>query len=263
MLDATRKLAVVTGASSGIGLELAKLCAQDGYDLIIAADDPKIESAASELKREGIEVESLLVDLATLEGVDKLYGKIDGRPVGALLANAGHGLGHAFLDQNWEDIRHVVDTNVTGTIYLIHKVGRDMREQGEGKILITGSIAGYIPGSYQAVYNGSKAFIDSFSYALREELRNTQVTVTVLMPGPTETEFFERAELMDTKVGVQEKDDPAKVAKDGYDAMLAGEGGVVSGWQNKMQVAAAGIVPPERMAKKHTELTEPGSAKKK
>ena len=263
MLDATRRLAVVTGASSGIGLELAKLCAQDGYDLIIAADDPKIESAASELKRDGIQVESLLVDLATLDGVDKLYGKIGGRPVAALLANAGHGLGNAFLDQNWEDVRHVVDTNVTGTIYLIHKVGRDMREQGEGKILITGSIAGYIPGSYQAVYNGSKAFLDSFSYALREELRNTRVTVTVLMPGPTETEFFERAELMDTKVGVQEKDDPAKVARDGYDAMLAGEGGVVSGWQNKMQVAAAGIAPPERMAKKHTELTEPGSAKKK
>jgi short-subunit dehydrogenase len=263
MLDATRKLAVVTGASSGIGLELAELCAKDGYDLIIAADDPKIETAASELKRDGIQVESLLVDLATLEGVDKLYGKIGGRPVAALLANAGHGLGNAFLDQNWEDIRHVVDTNITGTIYLIHKVGRDMREQGEGKILITGSIAGYIPGSYQAVYNGSKAFIDSFSYALREELRNTRISVTVLMPGPTETEFFERAELMDTKVGVQEKDDPAKVAKDGYDAMLAGEGGVVSGWQNKMQVATAGIVPPERMAKKHTELTEPGSAKKK
>ena len=263
MLDATRKLAVVTGASSGIGLELARLCAKDGYDLIIAADDPKIESAASELKRDGIQVDSLLVDLATLEGVDKLYGKIGGRPVAALLANAGHGLGKAFLDQNWEDVRHVVDTNVTGTIYLIHKVGRDMREQGEGKILITGSIAGYIPGSYQAVYNGSKAFIDSFSYALREELRNTRITVTVLMPGPTETEFFERAELMDTKVGVQEKDDPAKVAKDGYDAMLAGEGGVISGWQNKMQVAAAGIVPPERMAKKHTQLAEPGSAKKK
>ena len=263
MLDATRKLAVVTGASSGIGLELAKLCARDGYDLIVAADDPKIEQAAEQLKRDGIQVESLLVDLATLEGVDKLYARIGGRPVAALLANAGHGLGKAFLDQNWEDIRHVVDTNITGTIYLIHKVGRDMREQGEGKILITGSIAGYIPGSYQAVYNGSKAFIDSFSYALREELRNTRITVTVLMPGPTETEFFERAELMDTKVGVQEKDDPAKVAKDGYDAMIAGEGGVVSGWQNKMQVKAAGIVPPEHMAKKHTELTEPGSAQKK
>src|SRR5688572_23856151 len=172
MLDAVRKLAVVTGASTGIGLELARLCAKDGYDLIVAADDPKIEQAAEQLKRDGVQVESLLVDLATLEGVDKLYAKIGGRPVAALLANAGHGLGKAFLDQNWEDIRHVVDTNITGTIYLIHKVGRDMRQQGEGKILITGSIAGYIPGSYQAVYNGSKAFIDSFSYALREELRN-------------------------------------------------------------------------------------------
>jgi uncharacterized protein len=263
MLDPARKLAVVTGASSGIGLELAKLCAKDGYDLVIAADDPKIDDAAGQLEREGVQVETVFADLATLQGVDELYETIGGRTVSVLIANAGHGQGKAFLDQNWEDIRHVVDTNVTGTVYLIHKIGRDMREQGDGKILITGSIAGYMPGSYQAVYNGSKAFIDSFSYALREELKNTRITVTCLMPGPTETEFFQRAELMDTKVGTKEKDDPAKVAKDGYDAMKAGEPGVVSGWQNKLQVAAAGVVPPERMAAKHTEMTAPGTAKKK
>jgi short-subunit dehydrogenase len=263
MLDTTRKLAVVTGASTGIGLELAKLCAKDGYDLIIAADDPKIQDAADELKRDGGEVDALLADLATLEGVDKLYAKVGQRPVAALLANAGHGLGKAFLDQNWEDVRHVIDTNITGTIYLVHKIGREMRERGEGKILFTGSIAGFMPGSYQAVYNGTKAFIDSFSYALREELKDTRVTVTCLMPGPTETEFFERAELMDTKVGTQEKADPAKVAKDGYEAMKKGEGGVVSGMMNKMQVAASHVLSSETLAKMHTKEAAPGTAKAK
>jgi len=261
MLDTTRKLAVVTGASTGIGLELAKLCARDGYDLLLAADDPKLDEAANELRKDGGQVETVLADLATLEGVDKLCAKID-RPVAALLANAGHGLGKAFLDQNWEDARHVVDTNITGTIYLVHRIGRGMREQGDGKILLTGSIAGYMPGSYQAVYNGTKAFVDSFSYALREELKDTRITVTCLMPGPTATEFFERAELMDTKVGQQEKDDPAKVAEDGYEAMKAGEGGVVSGWKNKLQTAMANITPAEVLAKAHTAMAAPGTAKK-
>src|SRR6266550_60107 len=178
-------------------------------------------------------------DLATQEGVDELYKKINGRRVDALLANAGRGLGKAFLDQDFKDARYVLDTNVTGTIYLIHKVGRGMRAQGEGRILITGSIAGFMPGSYQAVYNATKAFLDSFSYALREELRDTRVTVTCLMPGATETEFFRRAEMLDTKVGTTEKADPADVAKDGFDAMMAGKGGIVSGWKNKLQVVAA------------------------
>lgn len=262
MLDSTRKLAIVTGASSGIGLELAKLCAKDGYDLIVAADDPKIDEAADELRKDGGQVEAVLADLATLDGVDKLCDKIGDRPVAALLANAGHGLGKGFLDQNWDDIRHVIDTNITGTLYLVHRIGRTMREQGNGRILFTGSIAGYMPGSYQAIYNGTKACIDSFSYALREELKDTRITVTCLMPGPTETEFFERAELMDTKVGTQEKDDPAKVAKDGYEAMNAGEGGVVSGWKNKLQVAAAHVIPDEVLAKQHAKMTAPGTAQK-
>jgi short-subunit dehydrogenase len=165
-----------------------------------------------------------------------------------------------FLDQDFDDIRFVIDTNVTGTLYLIHKVGRDMREQGEGRILITGSIAGFMPGSYHAVYNGTKAFLDSFSYALREELKDTRITVTCLMPGPTETEFFRRADLLDTKIAVEEKDDAAKVAKDGFAAMMAGEGGVVSGWKNKLEAAAAHVMPAERLAKQHTEMTKPGSA---
>lgn len=260
MLDTTRPLAVVTGASTGIGLELARLCVKDGYDLVIAANEAEIERAADELRRDGTDVKAVNADLSTTEGVDRLYAAVAGRPVAALLANAGRGLGKAFLDQDWNAARFVVDTNITGTIYLIQKVGRDMRRQGEGKILITGSIAGFMPGSYQAVYNGTKAFLDSFSYALREELRDTRITVTCLMPGPTQTEFFERADLLDTQVGQADKDDPAKVARDGYEAMKAGEGGVVSGMKNKLEAAMAHVTPAERLAKMHTGMAEPGSA---
>jgi short-subunit dehydrogenase len=263
MLDSTRKLAVVTGASTGIGLELAREAARHGFDLLIAANEDGLETAADELRREGGQVETVNADLSTTEGVDALYDKIGDRPVAALLANAGRGLGKAFLDQEWDDVRYVIDTNVTGTVYLLQKVGRDMRDRGNGKILITGSIAGFMPGSYQAVYNGTKAFLDSFSYALREELRDTRVTVTCLMPGPTETEFFRRADMMDTSVGTDDsKADPADVAKDGFKAMMDGEGGIVSGMKNKMTVAAAHVMPAEQLAKQHTKMAEPGSANK-
>lgn len=255
------KLAIVTGASTGIGLELAKLCAEDGYDLIVVADEERIEAAADEIRRDGTNIETLVADLATIEGVDSLYEKVAGRPVAALLANAGRGLGKAFLDQDFDDIRHVIETNITGTVYLVQLIVRDMREAGEGKLLLTGSIAGYIPGSYQAVYNGTKAFIDSFSYALREELRDTRITVTCLMPGPTETEFFRRAGLLDTKVGQAEKDDPADVAKVGFKAMMNGDASVVSGLGNKIQATLANVTPSSLLAKQHTKQTAPGSAK--
>jgi uncharacterized protein len=260
--DGQRKFAIVTGASTGIGLELARECAKHGFDLLIAANEPQINDAAEELRGEGGTVEAVQADLATLEGVDQLYEKINGRLVDALLANAGRGLGKAFLDQDFEDARYVIDTNVTGTIYLIHKIGRDMRAQGDGRILITGSIAGFMPGSYQAVYNGTKAFLDSFSYALREELKDAGVTVTCLMPGATETEFFRRADMMDTNVGTSKKDDPADVAKNGFAAMMNGEGGVVSGLHNKMQAAAAHVIPAETLAKQHTKKAAPGTAKR-
>src|SRR5829696_6746054 len=177
-----RPLAVVTGASAGIGYELAKLCAQNGFDLVVAADQPKIVHAAQDFRMLGADAEPVETDLATLEGVDRLYDAIGDSPVAALLANAGHGLGKAFLDQDFQDVRHVIDTNVTGTIYLIQKVGRDMRARGRGRILITGSIAGFTPGTYQAVYNATKAFIDSF-FALRHEVKDQGITVTCLMPG--------------------------------------------------------------------------------
>src|SRR5882757_8150744 len=184
-MPVSRQFAIVTGASTGIGLELAKCCASNGFDLLIAADEPEIETAAAEIRGLGAVVESLQADLATIEGVDQLYEAATriGRPVDALLANAGRGLGRAFLDQEFKQIRRVIDTNVIGTVYLIHRVGNDMRRRDSGRILITGSIAGFTPGSFQAAYNGTKAFLDSFSFPLREELRKTKVTVTCLMPG--------------------------------------------------------------------------------
>jgi short-subunit dehydrogenase len=138
-----------------------------------------------------------------------------------------------------------------------------MRAAGQGRILITGSIAGFIPGTFQAVYNGTKAFIDSFSFALRNELKETGVTVTCLMPGATETDFFVRADLMDTKVGQSEKDDPADVAKAGFDAMMRGDGDVVSGWKNKIESAVANVTPAGVLAERHRKMTEPGSGTKK
>jgi uncharacterized protein len=253
------RFAIVTGASSGIGYELAKCCAQDGCDLLVAADEP-LQSAVDAFRSFGVKVDAIEADLATKEGVDRLYAAIDGRTVDALLANAGHGLGKGFLDQDFDEVHHLIDTNVTGTLYLIHKVGRDMRARGAGRILITGSVAGFIPGTFQAAYNGSKAFLDSFSFALRAELKDSGVTVTCLMPGPTETEFFERADLMDTKVGQSKKDDPADVARQGYDAMLQGAGDVVTGWKNKLQTAIASVTPAAVLAEMHRKQAEPDSA---
>ena len=255
-----RPFAVVTGASTGIGYELAKLCAQNGYDLLLAADESAVDSAAADFRELGVNAESINVDLAQMRGVEALYDAIKGRPVDALLANAGRGLGHGFLDQNFDDILRVINTNVTGTVYLLHLVGKDMRARGTGRILITGSIAGFMPGSFQAVYNGSKAFLDSFSFAIRNELKDSGVTVTCLMPGATETEFFERADMTDTKIGQSNKDDPADVAKQGFEAMLKGEGEVITGLKNKLQVAAANVLPAGVMAEVHRKQAEPGTA---
>ena len=260
MLDRTKPLAVVTGVSTGIGLELARQCAQNGFDLIVAADEPEIAKAAEDLRHAGAQVESVEADLATEGGVKMLIDRIGARPVDALLANAGRGLGHAFLDQDWAAIRHVIDTNVTGTLALVHAVGRDMRARTKGRILITGSIAGLMPGAYHAVYNGSKALLDSFAFALRAELKDSGVTVTCLMPGATETEFFERADLEDTKIGQSKKADPVAVAKAGFKAMMNGDGDVVPGWQAKLQSAIANIMPAEMLARQHAKMAAPGSA---
>jgi len=204
-------------------------------------------------------VRNVETDLSAFEGVDRLLSAAGGREVDALFANAGHGLGHAFLEQNPADWRHVIDTNITGTVYLVQKVARGMVARNQGRILITGSIAGHIAGAFHAVYNGSKAFIDSFSDALGNELKETEVTVTCLKPGATETEFFHRAEMDDTKVGSAKKDDAADVAKTGYDAMMKGERSVVYGLKNKLQVAGAKVLGGGAAAQMHRGMAEPGS----
>jgi short-subunit dehydrogenase len=261
MSNQERLFAIVTGASSGIGYELAQCCAENGYDLLIAADEREIENAAIRLRTTGAAVQAIEVNLATSEGVDRLFTAAQGRPVDALLANAGRGLGGAFLDQDFDRVRHVIDTNITGTIYLVQKTARQMRDRRQGKVLITGSIAGLMPGTFQAVYNGTKAFLDSFSYALRAELKDSGVTVTCLMPGATETEFFERADMLDTKVGSEKKQPANEVAKLGFQAMMRGEGDVVTGWSNKLRAAISHVVPSGVLAEQHRKMAAPGSGK--
>ncbi len=266
-MPTSRPLAVVTGASSGIGYELARQFAENGYDLIIAADRPlgEAEQGLRAAVTAELDVRSLQTDLSTREGVHALVDVIraDGRRVDALAANAGIGLGHAFLDQEIADAQKVVDTNVTGTIHLIWHVGREMRDAGRGRILITSSVASMIPGAFQAVYNGTKAFLQSFAFALRNELKDTGVTVTALLPGATETEFFERADMQDTKVGSPDtkRDDAAMVAKVGFDALMKGEGDVVAGFKNKLQAAATRVLGDTVLAGMHRGMAEPGSAK--
>ena len=260
-MTSLRPLAVVTGASSGIGYELAKICAENGYDLVIAADQPTIVEAKQALEALGVNVAAVQTDLSTEVGVQDLLDLIEDRPVDILCANAGHGLGHGFLDQDWKAARNVIDTNIVGTLFLVQKIGQDMRARDRGRILFTGSIAGLMPGSFQAVYNGSKAFVDSFAFALRNELKDTSVSVTCLMPGPVDTEFFERADMLDTKVAQGKKADPAKVAKVGFDAMMKGEGDVVAGFMNKLQAAVAAVTPQSQLAEMHRGMAEPGSGK--
>lgn len=255
------KLAIVTGASTGIGFELAVVAAEAGYDLVVVADEPLIDGAAQRLERHGASVTPVQADLSTIDGVDTLLAASRGRTIDVLCANAGVGTGGPFLDQTVETWRHSIDTNVTGTVYLLQKVLGGMVERGSGKVLVTGSIAGYVPGSFNAIYNATKAFIDNFTEALRNEIKDVEgVTLTTLMPGPTDTPFFARAGMLDTKVGQQNKADPAKVAKDGWEALFAGKGHIVSGWSNKLQVAGAGIVPQSILAEEHRKLAEPGSA---
>lgn len=251
------EFAIVTGASTGIGWELASICADAGHRLLLVANEPEVDEAARQLRREGAEVDALRADLGTPEGLEELMTRVDGAQVDQLFANAGIGLGDAFLDQDLSDIRRVMALNVAGTTELLHRAGRKMVGQGSGRILVTGSIAGLMPGSYQAVYNATKAYLDSLSYALRNELKDTGVSVTCLMPGPTETEFFERAGMEDTPVGSGDKDDPAMVARQGYEAMMRGQSGVTTGFMNKVQATFAGIIPDTVLAQMHRRMAQP------
>jgi len=259
-MDLERPLAVVTGASSGIGFELAKQFATNGFDLIIAAEDAELDAAEAELRSLGAGVEAVRVDLATDAGVDELYRRMRGRVVAAAALNAGVGAGGAFKDNDLADELKIVDLNVRSTVHLAKHVVRDMVARGEGRILFTSSIAATMPGAFQAVYNASKSFVQSFALALREELKDTGVTITSLMPGPTETEFFERAGMEDTKVGSDDKDDPADVARDGFEALMNGDERVVSAsMKTKLQGRVSRAMPDRVKAGMHRQMAEPGT----
>ena len=256
-----RPLSVITGASSGIGFELAKLAAADGHDLVICANEPRIRAVASELEVFGGSMTAVEVDLDTLEGVQRLTNHIRTRTPDYLMANAGVGVGGAFLDQPIRQHLNVVNVNVGATIALLHSVGRKMCDADHGRILVIGSIIDDIPGPFNSVYNASKAFIDSFCDALRHELKDSQVSVTCLMPGLTDTAFFERADMENTFVGkTRLKDDPAKVAKDGYEAMMKGEAIVVGGnVLNKVQSLFSEVLPDRLLAELHSFIAKPKS----
>ncbi|MEG4805355.1 SDR family NAD(P)-dependent oxidoreductase [Microcoleus sp. ARI1-B5] len=262
----TRPLAVVTGASNGIGYELAKQFAQHNFDLLVTATGPSINEAAQAFEGLGAQVETVEADLATYEGVETLYNKIKatGRSVDAIAINAGVGVGGDFArETDLKDELNLINLNVVSSVHLAKRVVKDMVDRGQGRILFTSSIAALMPGTFEAVYAASKAFIHSFSEALRNELKDTGVTVTALMPGPTDTNFFHRAGMDDTKVGADKKDDPAQVAKQGFEALMAGKDHIIAGsLKTKIMGTASKILPDTVNAEGHRQLTEPGSAHK-
>jgi short-subunit dehydrogenase len=260
-----REFAVVTGASSGIGFELARQFAEHGYDLLVVAEDEGIETAAATLRRDGGNtVVALRADLAEYDGCEQLYRAVNdtGRDVDAVAINAGRGIGGDFVrETDLIEELNVIDVNVASTVHVAKRLLPPMVERGQGQVLFTSSVASMMPGTYQAVYNASKSFVQSFAEAVRAELKDTGVTVTALMPGPTDTNFFHRAEMDDTKVGAGKKDDPALVAKQGFDAMMKGKEKVVAGSaKNKIQGAASKVLPDSAKAAMHRRMAEPGSA---
>lgn len=265
MPASTRPFAVVTGASSGIGHELAKQFAQNGFDLLVTATGSSIETAAQALKQLGAQVETVQVDLATYDGVETLYSQIQktGRPVDAIAINAGIGVDGAFIQNDLQDELNLINLNIVSSVHLAKRVVRDMVARGSGKVLFTSSIAALMPGPFYAVYAASKAFLHSFSHGLRHELKETGVSVTALMPGPTETHFFEQAGMEDTKAAASPKDDPALVAKQGFEALMAGKDEIVAGSLLTKAMTSVGRVLPETVkAELHGQLVKPESANK-
>jgi uncharacterized protein len=259
-----RPLAVVTGASSGIGLELAREFVEHDFDVVMAADDDGIEAAAAGLRKpEGV-VLAVQGDLSEPHGVEQLFRMVEelGRPVDALVLNAGIGVNGPFIETDLEAHFKLIDLNVTGAVHLAHLILPGMAARGEGGVLFTSSIVATAPIPYLSTYGASKAFLLSFAEALRVELKDAGVTVTALMPGPTETNFFARAGMEDTKLGRMKKDDPREVARDGFKALMAGKDHVVAGSKkNKLQVAAAQVMADKAIARIQAPMVKPGSGK--
>ncbi|MCK7626512.1 SDR family NAD(P)-dependent oxidoreductase [Streptomyces sp. RS10V-4] len=262
-MSGTKPLALVTGASSGIGLELARQLAERGYDLVInAEDEARLHQAAQQIRTAGAQVDVIRADLRDYDQTEHLVAAVRalGRPLDIAVLNAGVGRGGAFVDTDLADELEVIDLNVRSTVHLAKRVVRDMAARNEGRVLVTSSIASTMPGSFQAVYNASKSFLQSFVQALQNELKDTNVTLTSLMPGPTETDFFHRADMDDTPIGQQDKDDPAQVAGQGLDALLAGKRKIVAGSaKTKAQELAGKVLPDRTKAQAHRKMAEPRS----
>ena len=261
----TRQFAVITGASSGIGLELARQCVENDFDVLICAEDPEgLEPAQKHLSAAGAHVFTVACDLATFEGCEKLARMVEeiGRPVDALLLNAGIGVGGEFVTNDLEDEMEMIMLNVMAVVHLSKRLVPKMVARGKGRVLITASVASTSPAPYLAVYGATKAFDLSFAEALRYELKDTGVTVTALQPGATDTEFFARADMEDTKVAEGKKDDPAEVAKVGFEAMMAGKDKVIAAnLKSKVEGWVGELLPEPLKAKLQAAQTKPGSAK--
>lgn len=262
-ITAKNPLAVVTGASSGIGYELAKNFINGGYDVIIAAEDPNILSVEHELQQQGVTVQAVQVDLSTYDGVETLYNtiKMQGRAVEAIAINAGVGVGGDFTqDTPLQDELKMIGLNVSSVVHLAKRIARDMVANGHGRILFTSSIAATMPSPYLAVYGATKAFVFSFSEALRNELKDKGITVTALLPDPTDTNFFDRAGMQDTKAAQGKKSDPADVALQGYEAMMAGKDHVFGGSiKGRIQGALSDILPETIKAEMNRKQLKPGT----
>ncbi|WP_353129834.1 SDR family NAD(P)-dependent oxidoreductase [Parapedobacter pyrenivorans] len=258
----TKKFALVTGGTSGIGLELAKLLGADGYNLvIIARDKQELDQVSSELTTQyPIEVLTIQKDLSDNEAPHEIFEalKAKGITIDILINNAGQGVYGEFMDTDLERELAIIRLNINACIMLTKFFLKDMIAFNTGRILNVSSIAGKVPGPYQAVYHGTKAFVHFFSEAVRNELRKTNVTITSLLPGATDTDFFNKADMEAAKI-VQEGDlaNPADVAKDGYDAMMAGKDMVVSGFKNKVQIAMSNVTPDSKATDNMRKQQEP------
>ncbi len=259
-----QKLAVVTGASSGIGYNLAKVFAENGYDLIINSETSGIQSAASDFTSLGVNVTPIQADLATFDGCKQFWQQVEstGRTLDAIAINAGVGVGGLFAETDLEKEVNMVRLNCESTVHITKYAVQKMLKQGSGKILITSSIAAEMVAPKEAVYAATKAFDLSFAKSLRYELKDTGITVTALQPGPTDTNFFNRADLGATKVGTEGKkeSEPYNVAKQGFDALMAGDEHVyAASWKTKLEGAISGIVPDSMVGKMHESMTEPAN----
>ncbi|MBX0289066.1 SDR family oxidoreductase [Hymenobacter sp. HSC-4F20] len=252
-MTTSQQYALITGATSGIGYELAKLFAQDHYNLILVArNEQELQNTAAELRQHyGVEVETIAKDLFRSEAPFEVYEavKAKGIQVSVLVNNAGQGQYGEFVETDINRELDIIQLNIGAYVVLTKKFLQEMVARNEGKILQVSSIGGELPGPLQSVYHGTKAFITSFTEAIREETKETNVTITALLPGVTDTDFFNKADMTEAKL-VKEghRADPAEVAKDGYEALKAGKDKIVSGFMNKVQVAISNVIPDDLVA---------------